>query len=41
LRCSVLPFFFATLLRERRLEEKELRGLAQEKLDTIRHIAHI
>jgi hypothetical protein len=37
-RYSVLPLVFATLLRERRLSEDDLRGLAQEKLDAIRHM---
>jgi hypothetical protein len=37
-RYSVLPFVFATLLRDRLLSEEDLRGLDQEKVDTIRHI---
>lgn len=35
-RYSVLPLVFATLLRDRRLREDELCGLAQDKLNTIR-----
>jgi hypothetical protein len=38
-RYSVLPLVFAALLRDRRLSEDDLRGLAQDKLDAIRHIA--
>jgi hypothetical protein len=38
-RYSVLPLVFATLLRDRRLSEDDLHGLAQEKLDTIRQIS--
>jgi hypothetical protein len=37
-RYSVLPLVFATLIRDRRLSEDDLRGLAQEKLDAIRHM---
>jgi len=37
-RYSVLPLVFATLLRDRLLSEDDLRGFAQEKLDTIRHM---
>jgi len=40
-RYSVLPLVFATLIRTRGLDEEELSGLAQEKLDTILHIAHM
>ena len=38
-RYSVLARVFATLLRERRLSLDDLRGLAQEKLDTIELLA--
>lgn len=38
-RYSVLARVFATLLRERRISLGELRGLAQEKLDTIERLA--
>jgi len=33
-RYSVLPHVFAMLLRDRRLGEDDLHGLAQEKFDT-------
>lgn len=35
-RYSILPLFFARLLRDGRLTEDDLRGLGQEKLDLIR-----
>ena len=35
-RYSVLPLVLATLLREERLTEDDLHGLAQDKLDAIR-----
>ncbi|MGH9481309.1 MAG: hypothetical protein ACRD1L_04370 [Terriglobales bacterium] len=35
-RYSVLPLVFATLLRDGRLSEDELSGLAEEKLEAIR-----
>ena len=38
-RYSVLLIVFATLLRNRRLSEDDLRGLAQEKLAAIRFVA--
>ena len=40
-RYSVLPLVFATLLRDHRLCEDDLRGLAQEKLDTIHRMVRI
>jgi hypothetical protein len=40
-RYSVLPMVFAALLREGRLDENELRGLAQEKLDAIHRIVDL
>jgi len=38
-RYSVLPYVFASLLRDGRLTEDDLFGLAPDKLDAIRHIA--
>ncbi len=38
-RYSVLPLVFATLIRDGNLSEDDLRGLAQDKLDPILHIA--
>lgn len=38
-RYSVLPHVFASLLRDGRLTEGDLLGLAPDKLDAIRHIA--
>jgi hypothetical protein len=38
-RYSVLPHVFASLLRDGRLTEDDLLGLASDKLDAIRHIA--
>lgn len=38
-RYSVLPQVFATLLRDGRLADDELLGLAPDKLDAIRHMA--
>ena len=38
-RYSVLPLVFASLLRDGRLTEDDLHGLAPDKLDAIRHIA--
>ncbi|MBB5061569.1 hypothetical protein HDF16_006305 [Granulicella aggregans] len=38
-RYSVLARVFATLLRERRVSLIDLRGLAQEKLDTIERLS--
>jgi hypothetical protein len=40
-RYSVLPLVLGNLIREGRLSEEELRGLAQEKLDYIRSIAEL
>jgi hypothetical protein len=40
-RYSVLPRVFAALLRAGQISEDALRGLAADKLDTIRHIARI
>jgi hypothetical protein len=37
---STVPSISA-LLRGLRLDEDELRGLAHEKLDTIRHMIHV
>lgn len=39
-RYSVLPHVFATLLRDRRLSDDDLHGLAQEKLDTIHRMVN-
>ena len=38
-RYSVLPIVFGSLLRQRRLSEDDLNGLAPEKLDFIRRMA--
>ncbi len=38
-RYSVLPLVFATLLREGRLTDDDLRGLGQDKLEAIRRAA--
>ena len=38
-RYSVLPHVFANLLRDGRLTEDDLHGLAPDKLDVIRHMA--
>jgi hypothetical protein len=38
-RYSVLPFVFATLLREGRVNENDLHGLGQEKFELIRRVA--
>jgi Photoprotection regulator fluorescence recovery protein len=38
-RYSVLPIVFANLLRDGRLAEEDLSGLAPDKLDAIRRIA--
>lgn len=38
-RYSQLEIVFGRLLREKRIEEQDLNGLAEEKLTTIRHIA--
>lgn len=38
-RYSILPLVFATLLRDRRLSEDELRGLTEDKIDAIRQMA--
>lgn len=38
-RYSVLPYVFASLLRDGRLTEDALLGLAPDKLDAIRHTA--
>jgi len=40
-RYCVLPLVLATLLREARLSEDDLRGLGQDKLDVIRLIASL
>lgn len=40
-RYSQLIFVFGRLLRERWLEEEDLEGLAEEKLQPIRHIASL
>lgn len=37
-RYSVLPLVFAALLRDGQINEDDLRGLAPDKLDTIRHM---
>lgn len=37
-RYSVLPMVFARLLRDGRIEESDLTGLAQDKLDSIRFL---
>lgn len=38
-RYSVLPLVFGGLLREGNISEEDLRGLGEEKLEAIRHIA--
>lgn len=38
-RYSVLEFVFARLLREARIEDSELHGLSDDRLDRIRRIA--
>ena len=38
-RYSVLPFVFADLIRTGRLQEEELHGLSEEKLEHIRDLA--
>lgn len=38
-RYSVLPLVFAVLLREGRLNEADLDGIGQDKVDLIRHAA--
>jgi hypothetical protein len=38
-RYSVLPVVFANLLRDRRITEDDLCGLAPDKLDAIRYMA--
>ncbi len=38
-RYSVLPLVFAMLLREGRLNEADLDGIGQDKVDLIRHAA--
>lgn len=38
-RYSVLPYVFASLLRDGRLTEDDLLALTPDKLDAIRHIA--
>lgn len=38
-RYSQLPSVFGRLLREKRIEDDELKGLAAEKLDFIRRVA--
>lgn len=38
-RYSVLPFVFSTLLRDGRLSEDDLQGLAEDKLNAIRDLA--
>ena len=38
-RYSVLEFLFARLLREGRIEDSELHGLADDRLERIRRIA--
>ena len=40
-RYSQLMFLFGVLLRERWLEEKDIAGLAEEKLEHIRSIASL
>jgi len=40
-RYSQLDLVFGRLLRERRIEELELKGLAEEKLAYIRHVASL
>jgi hypothetical protein len=38
-RYSVLPLVFASLLRDRRISEDDLLGLAPDKIDVIRHMS--
>ena len=38
-RYSVLEFVFARLLREGRIEDSDLQGLADNRLERIRHVA--
>lgn len=38
-RYSVLPLVFANLLRDGKITEDDLHGLAPDKLDAIRHMA--
>ena len=38
-RYSQLVFVFGRLMREKRLNERDIEGLAAEKIDAIRHIA--
>lgn len=38
-RYSQLVFVFGRLMREKRLNEHDIEGLAAEKIDAIRHIA--
>lgn len=40
-RYSQLHFVFGKLLREKRIEEQELKGLAEEKLAYIRRVASL
>ena len=40
-RYSMLPLVFAALFRHGKLKEEDLRGLAQDKFETIRHMAGI
>jgi hypothetical protein len=40
-RYSQLDFVFGRLLREKRIEERELAGLAEEKLNQIRRLASL
>jgi hypothetical protein len=40
-RYSQLIIVFGRLLREKWMEEKDLEGLGEEKLEGIRHIAHL
>jgi hypothetical protein len=38
-RYSVLPLVFASLLRDRRISEDDLRGLAPDKIDALRNMS--
>jgi hypothetical protein len=40
-RYSVLPMVFATLLRKRKISERELEGLGEEKIEFVRSLAEI
>lgn len=40
-RYSQLNLVFGRLLREKRIEENELKGLAEEKIAYIRHVASL